>query len=319
MIPIRMRLSFWGLAGALGFAAAVISLAGFLGAWTWWLEILSHFRVQYALCFLLLALAYAAGGKWRGFVGALSLALINAAPVFLFLWPPAAPAPPNQTVFRAMLLNVNCRRGEPAAVRATIASAHPDFLVLEEISPRWLVELAPALAEYPFRKIQARHDNFGIGLFSRQPFDAARIEPFGIVDVPSVFADLTLAGRRLTLVATHPLPPGGALLAAERNRQLEWIARKIASVPGPVLLLGDLNTSPWSPAYRRVLATSGLADAAQGRSIRPTWPSFLPPLWIPLDHVLHSDEIAVHAFAVGPHVGSDHLPLVVDFSCAPRP
>ncbi|MGD9780846.1 MAG: endonuclease/exonuclease/phosphatase family protein [Kiritimatiellia bacterium] len=317
MIAIRMRLGFWGLLGALGFAAAVISLAGFLGSYSWWLEILSHFRLQYALGFLLLSAIFALGRKWRGFAGALILASINAAPVLLFLWPPAPAAPPADSIFRAMLMNVNCQRGDPAAVRAAISNARPDLLVLEEISPRWLEELAPALESYPHRQVAARYDNFGIGLFSRHPLDSARVEPFGIVDVPSVFAELRLEGLRLTLIATHPMPPGGALLAAERDRQLEWLAGEIAVLSGPVLLLGDLNASPWSPAYRRFLENSGLMDSAKGRSIRPTWPSFLPLLWIPLDHALHSDEIAIHARSVGRNVGSDHLPLIVDFSCTP--
>ena len=312
-----MRLRFYGLLGALGFAAAVISLAGFFGAWVWWLEILSHFRVQYTLGFLLLALAFAPGRKWKALAGALVLALVNAAPVLFFVWPPAAPAPTGQAVFRAMLMNVNCARGDPAAVRAAISNAQPELLVLEEISPRWLEELAPALEALPYRKMAPRHDNFGIGLFCRHPIVSARIEPFGLLDIPSIFAKVLLAGQTLQVVATHPLPPGDAQLAAERNRQLTWIARETAALPGPVLLLGDLNTSPWSPVYRRFMQASGLQDSARGRTIQPTWPSFIPLLWIPLDHVLHSCEITVHSHQVGPHVGSDHLPVQVDFSFVP--
>ena len=319
MTAIRARLSFRGLLGALGFAAAAISLAGFLGSYSWWLEILSHFRVQYALCFLLLAALFALGRKWRGAAGALAMALINMGPVLLFLLPRAPLAPASGSSFRAMLMNVNCQRGDPSAVRAAISNANPDLLVLEEISDRWLASLAPALAAYPFRKIQARYDNFGIGLFSRYPLDSIRLEPFGLVDIPSIFAELRLEGRPLTFVATHPMPPGGALLASERNRHLDWMADEIAALSGPVLLLGDLNTSPWSPVYRRFLKNSGLKDSAQGRSIRPTWPSSIPLLWIPLDHALHSDGIAIHKRSVGRNVGSDHLPLIVDFSCTPPP
>lgn len=319
MIAIRMRMSFWGLLGALGFAAAALSLAGFLGSCSWWLEILSHFRVQYALGFLLLAALFALGRKWRGAAGALAMALVNAWPVLLFLLPPTPMAPAAGSSFRALLMNVNCQRGDPSAVRAAISNAHPDLLVLEEISDQWLDALAPALAAYPFRKVQARHDNFGIGLFSRHPLDSAGIAPFGVVDIPSVFAELRLGGRPLTFIATHPMPPGGALLASERNRHLEWMADEIAARSGPVLLLGDLNTSPWSPVYRRFLENSGLMDSAKGRSIRPTWPSGIPLLWIPLDHALHSDGIAIHDRSVGRNIGSDHLPLIVDFSCTPPP
>jgi len=315
----RLRIGRWGLLGALGFASAVISLAGFGGSFAWWLEILSHFRVQYALCFLLLAALFAAGRKWRGAIGAFAMATVNAWPVLLFLLPPTPMAPAAGSSFRAMLMNVNCQRGDSSAVRAAISNANPDLLVLEEISDRWLDSLAPALEAYPFRIFQARYDNFGIGLFSRRPFDSTHIAPFGLVDIPSVFAELRLEGRPLSLVATHPMPPGGALPASERNRHLEWMANKIAALSGPVLLLGDLNTSPWSPVYRRFLKISGLMDSAQGRSIRPTWPSSIPLLWLPLDHALHSDGIAIHARSVGPNIGSDHLPLIVDFSCTPPP
>ena len=314
-----MRLRVTGLLGALGFAAAAISLAGFFGAWAWWLDILSHFRVQYALGFLLLALVFALGRKWRGCAGAILLALINAAPVLLHRWPPAPPAPANRPAYRAMLMNVNCARGDPAAVRTAISNARPDLLVLEEISPRWLGELAPALEGFPYREIAPRHDNFGIGLFSRHPLASARVAPFGLLDVPSVFAEVVLDGQPLRVVATHPLPPGNALLAAERDRQLAWIARETAALPRPVLLLGDLNTSPWSPAYRRFMRTCGLRDSARGRPLQPTWPATIPWLWIPLDHILHSPDMALHARAAGPYVGSDHFPVAADFSLRPAP
>ena len=312
-----LRLRLTGLLGALGFAAAVISLAGFFGAGAWWLEILSHFRVQYALGFLLLALVFALCRKWRGFAGALVLALVNAGPVLLLLWPPAPPPPAGRPVYRAMLMNVNCASGDPAAVRAALSNARPDLLVLEEISPRWLAELAPALEAFPYRKTAPRYDNFGIGLFSRHPLSSARIAPFGLLDVPSIFAEVSLDGQPLRVVATHPLPPGDALLAAERDRHLAWIAHETATLSGPVLLLGDLNTSPWSPAYRRFMQTSGLRDSARGRPLHPTWPAPILLLWIPLDHILHSPDMAIHARAVGPHVGSDHFPVAADFSLCP--
>lgn len=314
MIRPSKRFGFWGLLGALGFAAALISLAGYFGSCTWWLEILSHFRVQYTLCFLALAAIFALGQKWRAVAGALALALLNSGPVLIFLWPFTTAPSGDAPLFRAMLMNVNCQGGDPTAVRAAISNSRPDLLVLEEIDDRWLASLAPVLDSYPYRAVEPRFDNFGIGLFSRHPLDTARIVPFGPINAPSIFAEMQLADRKLTLVATHPMPPGDAWLAAERNRQLDWIARRITELSGPVLLLGDLNMSPWSPAYRRFLNDSGLKDSARGRSIRPTWPASIPLLWIPLDHALHTSDFAIHERTIGPDIGSDHLPLTVDFT-----
>lgn len=319
---VRHRLSPWGLLGAAGFALTIISLGGFLGARAWWLELLSHFRVQYVCGFLVLAGIYALGRKWKHTAGASAMAFVNALPVLLFLLPPAPAAPAGDASFRVMLMNVNTCWGDPAAVRAAISNAQPDLLVLEEISDRWLADLAPALAPYPFREVQPRPDNFGIGLFSRRPLDSARSVPFGLVDIPTLFARVRLDDQPLTLIATHPMPPGEALLAAERNRQLDWLAGEISGLNEPVLLAGDLNAAPWSPVFRRFERTSGLRDSARGRSIHPTWPAFIPPLWIPLDHVLHSPGLAVRNYRVGTSIRSDHLPVIVDVAwpapAAPR-
>ena len=84
-------------------------------------------------------------------------------------------------------------------------------------------------------------------------------------------------------------------------------------LPEPVLVLGDLNASPWSSHFRRFLRDSGLRDSAQGRGVQPTWPAGMPWLWIPIDHCLHSPQLQVVARHVGPNLGSDHYPVVVDF------
>jgi endonuclease/exonuclease/phosphatase (EEP) superfamily protein YafD len=234
MTPLRARIGFWGLLEALGFAAAVISLAGFLGAFTWWLEILSHFRVQYALCFARnLALRFASGRMWPARLAPWPWPWSMPCRCCCSVFPRPRPPPAAAPVFRAMLINVNSHLGDPIAVGAVIASTRPDILVLEEISGRWLNQLAPALEIYPYRQTAPRHDNFGIGLFSLHPIESARIVPFGLVDIPSIFAECRIGSRQLAVVATHPMPPGDALLAAERNRHLDWIARAMASQSRP--------------------------------------------------------------------------------------
>ena len=73
---------------------------------------------------------------------------------------------------------------------------------------------------------------------------------------------------------------------------------------------------PWSQPIR------DLADDADLRSIygrfglAGTWPANAWLLRIPLDNCLVSKEIAVAGRRVGPGIGSDHLPLIVDFALA---
>jgi endonuclease/exonuclease/phosphatase family metal-dependent hydrolase len=50
--------------------------------------------------------------------------------------------------------------------------------------------------------------------------------------------------------------------------------------------------------------------------VLPTYPAWFPLLWLPLDHCLVSADLLVGQFRVGPYAGSDHFPVVVDFSLA---
>ena len=82
----------------------------------------------------------------------------------------------------------------------------------------------------------------------------------------------------------------------------------------PALLIGDLNTTPWSSHFTQVGSDSGLKNSMKGFGFQPSWPVNHCFLRIPLDHVLHSPEITIHNRMIGGEVGSDHFPVIVDFS-----
>jgi endonuclease/exonuclease/phosphatase family metal-dependent hydrolase len=86
------------------------------------------------------------------------------------------------------------------------------------------------------------------------------------------------------------------------RRQLRHLVRDLRGLPGPHLLVGDLNMTP-----RAVHRWSGL----RGLATAPTFPADLPERQ--LDHVLTDDP---HLFAAGCSTPtmpiSDHRPLVVE-------
>ena len=93
----------------------------------------------------------------------------------------------------------------------------------------------------------------------------------------------------------------------------------LATLPGgPKILLGDLNITPWSYFFGRLLRTANLRDPSVGIGFKTTWPVGQILLRIPIDHCLVSPEIAVEDRRVGTDVGSDHFPLVVDFALVAR-
>ncbi len=188
------------------------------------------------------------------------------------------------------------------------------MIVLEEINETWVRQLTRLRADYPFGRWHPREDNFGIALLSRISLDRVEIRQIGQAGVPSVVAHLTLGDRPVTLIGTHPLPPSGPVYASRRDEQLRALNAFVRSLRGEVIMMGDLNTTSWSPVFRRFVRTAGLRDSREGFGCQPTWPVGLPILRIPIDHCLVSSGIIVHNRWVGPDVGADHFPVLVDFS-----
>src|SRR5262245_25992548 len=88
--------------------------------------------------------------------------------------------------------------------------------------------------------------------------------------------------------------------------------RGAANVTGPVIMLGDFNCTPWSPAFAELEARSRLRNSQLGFGTNPTWPTYLPGMQLPIDHCLLSASLVAVDRFVGPAFGSDHYPLVVD-------
>ena len=77
-------------------------------------------------------------------------------------------------------------------------------------------------------------------------------------------------------------------------------------------IVGDLDATPWQPAFRKLTA-SGWRDAADvvGQGLRPTWPSWSPLPIAPLDHVLVRGGVGVTSADTTNIAGSDHRALIV--------
>jgi endonuclease/exonuclease/phosphatase (EEP) superfamily protein YafD len=308
-----------GAAGAVaGTVLCSATVLGFCGRFGWFFDLFSHFRVQY---FLALALATALLLLLRQRKGAVCcgvFAIINLVVILPLYLGDAVEAGEHESMLRAMLINVETESGDPILVGRTIREMNPQLVVLEEINSRWLIDLEEALRAYPYSCVRPREDNFGIGLFSKFPLSNATVVDIGEAKVPSILADVRIETTTLKVIATHPVPPTGAHYAQWRNSQLDRIPDYLPKDGSPILLLGDLNVSPWSHHFKQLLTRTGLRDSSKGRGVQPTWPAGHPLMSIPIDHCLHSRELVVLRKQIGPNVGSDHFPVIVDVAVRDR-
>lgn len=310
----RLKLGIVGLLSAAGAVAVGASIAGFGGRYLWVLDLASHFRVQYLVTLLIVAAAMFALRSYRVASVFTAVALLNLVLVLQLYVGPLPEAGPRGRSLRAMLINVHTINTDHEAVLAAVKRHDPDFVVVEEVNQRWSGALRELEDQYQFVVNEPREDNFGIALLSKHPAFEANVLSVGDLGLPSVLAKFDLKGHRFFILGTHAVPPVSSEGARMRDQHLAALPRITAGLNAPVLLLGDLNASPWSYHFKRLLQDSGLRDASRGRGIQATWPTHMFPLLIPIDHCLHSPEIAIVDKTTGAQIGSDHYPVIVDFA-----
>ncbi|MBN2377337.1 MAG: endonuclease/exonuclease/phosphatase family protein [Sedimentisphaerales bacterium] len=297
------------------YASCIFTLTGFLGKYSMAFELTAHFRMQYLFVFLIAVVFWGRYRKWWWLSAAIIVLIINAAVIlpWYFAGPDTAVID-GASQIRILLSNVHTSNDNYADLLALVERESPDIIVLEETDRGWVRAVKELEAEYNWAEYFPRADNFGITVFSRIKVNEFSIERFGGSDAPSIIADLEIGGSSVKVIATHLLPPATPSYFRMRNRQLEQIARQAAANENALVVIGDFNLTMWSHYYSKFVADSGLKDARQGFGIEPTWPTMLPPLYIPIDQCFCSKNVKVINFKIGNRIGSDHLPLIVDLA-----
>ncbi len=302
----------WLLTFVLLAAAAMASVRGAC----WPCDLASHFPVQLAAAGVLAAAGFAVVGRIRYVVVPAAVIVWNLlALVPFYAGAPAALAEPpaHGRVIRVVALNVAAHNRDRQRVIRFIRAANPEILVVTELNGFWATALEDIAGDFPFRRLEPLEGHFGIGLMSRRPLRVRDDKPAGKQAIVAA-----IDRPDLTIIGTHAFAPFTPQALVLRNRHFAELAAFVRAHKQPVVLVGDLNSSSWSPAFEDLVRDANLIDTRLGRGVQATWPAWLPIPQISIDHALISRGVRVHARFVGDHIGSDHLPVVLDISVDQR-
>jgi endonuclease/exonuclease/phosphatase family metal-dependent hydrolase len=225
------------------------------------------------------------------------------------------------------ILTVNLLDGgaDPSALVDLIAELRVDVACVQELGSR----LAKAIAQVlPEGRLQPDAHNRGLGIASSRRVD---VESFPLPKRDGLAARLSPASwpplaEPIQIVNVHIMGPHTWPYFPSRNTRAGQLAGLLRFLDGepraPRAVLGDFNSSPIWPLYRRMAAR--YADGARvaeraGSPLRPTWPH-VPMLGLRgllrIDHCFLFG-LTARAARVVPIRGSDHLGLCVDV--APEP
>lgn len=317
-LPARLLQRFCGFVTLCTGAATIATLAGFAGRWWWVFDLASHFRVQYFWTLMLAALVLACGRRWKQAGIAIGFVMMNLMLIVpAYFGTTAMQGAKAGNHVRALSLNLFSGNRRHDAARKLVRDAQPDLAVFLEFTEEWNEQLSELSSVLPHTHLIPRSGNFGIGLMSRIPFRDVQTEYLSNGN-PAIVATFGNDADEWMLIAAHPFPPVGREAAGLRNRQLTRLAEIVQQAEIPVVILGDLNITPWSPHFADFLEAAELQDSGRGFGLQPTWPAGNRLLQIPIDHCLVSSGVLMEERRVGPDVGSDHLPLFVSFATQNR-
>jgi endonuclease/exonuclease/phosphatase (EEP) superfamily protein YafD len=225
-----LRIRWRGLLIAGGPICLLATVLGHFASLNWFLELFSHFRVQYFFGLIVCAAVACRGNRtWSAaFVGGAVANLFSIIPFYIGR-DINVPILNGGKPLCAVTANVNQQFGSVARVGKMIAQVDPDILVLQEVSGSWIAELQTFTAKYEHSVVRPRNDGSGMALYSKLPLESSQVERFGIGYSPSIIANLRVRGKLLTVLATHPSSPAGQYQSHIRNTQLEALGRWAAS------------------------------------------------------------------------------------------
>ncbi|MDQ5933069.1 MAG: hypothetical protein QG574_353 [Cyanobacteriota bacterium erpe_2018_sw_21hr_WHONDRS-SW48-000092_B_bin.40] len=324
--PREICAAIGALVRAPALCIAVFSAFAFVGFVCWPVELFAHFRVQYAV---LLAMAipyllYLERNKLNKiYLATCIVALIANLAVVTLSSTSFGSATSNQaqtgaTPLSLLQFNVNSSNTNYPKFDKLIERTKPDIVCVEEVSEGWREHFEKLKSIYPYQSVRARTDNFGIGILSKYKIVQESREPIGIAGVPTIFIEVTVpseAGeKQIQVIATHPPPPVGSSYTNMRDVQMHEIAKRIAQSQKLTILAGDFNCTPWCYIFTDFVKESGLLDSRLNKGIQPTWPTMLPYMVIPIDHVFMSPTIKCTERTVQEDCGSDHFPVLCKFT-----
>lgn len=314
---------------ALSAALCIISVVPLIRNDYWVFRVFEFPRAQKWVINLVLVLAFAAIRSWYAdalFWYVLAALIINQAYLTYQILPFTFLAQkqihnnrdPSRPSLRLLISNVYQPNRKGRLLINELKKCDAEVIIFVETDEWWKDTLVEAFSEdFPHRVLKNLENTYGMLLFSRYELEDTEVRYKLKDNIPSIRTILKhpKAGK-IQLFAVHPEPPipsenpystardGEMLLTGEEAKQSEY----------PVIVAGDLNDVAWSYTTALFLKTSELLDPRRGRGLYSTFHAEYPFFRWPLDHIFCSAHFQLNKMKCLPYVGSDHLPIYVDFA-----
>lgn len=271
-------------------------------------ELLSHFQVFY-LCCALFGAVLAFLLKNTKYIIIHSILIVY---ILSLLIPFYISGNKNEKNHKAILsvyqANVKFSNQESKVLLKQIEEYKPDIVLLIETGELWDKNTLELKKYYPY-EFKSLKGVFGFILYSKFPIKSCKLLDFE-TSIDCIDALLDWNGKTIRIIGAHPPPPMGGEFHKIRNIHLQRFIQLIEPKKDiPTIIVGDLNITPWSYYYNKLIDEANLVSTRNGFGILGSWPSSLP-YKIPIDHCLVTKQFGILNTRVLSSIHSDHLPML---------
>lgn len=178
-------------------------------------------------------------------------------------------------------------------------------LFMSEYTPEYDAIFTLAKSYYQCGKME--QSPFGLALYSNLNFIHCDIV-YPVEDL-DLYPYVRAEHERFIIYGIHPPPPVNSELADIRDQSLWNISESIRKEAKPVIVMGDMNISPYSLVFYSFISNAKLFET-KNRLI-PTWLMGM----INIDHILISNpkQVERENSYLGWWRGSDHRPIFMNY------
>jgi endonuclease/exonuclease/phosphatase (EEP) superfamily protein YafD len=315
----------------LSIAVSILTLGKFV-FWSFPLELLTHFQVNYFWLTVFLVLTsiiswhYLKVKSQIGLFILLFALAVNGLDLVTWYLPNARLDADKTNILKVMSFNIKIENTHLDRIVNSIKSTDPDLALLVEIDAEITKNIGVKIIDrFPY---SFRSPGGDLAVLSKLPLeDSSGEKLLGSKDT-HLITHIKYRNKQIQIIGVHPFVPIKSATFNRRNLQIDALANYLQLKQSPTILMGDFNLSPWSPYYRQFIDKTSLHNTRYGFGILPSWirPStyvklphlLLPLLNIPIDHIFVSKDFKVVNTYVGDNGNSDHAPIISELTMRSR-
>lgn len=304
-----------------GTLVLMLVIAGHLNTLHPAFDSIGHFRLHIAVIGITLGLLLLVS---KSLLGGSALLIVSVLSLFTTVWPTLGATKAQASVdatatYRLLQANLRFDNQTPEEFIRMLGETKPDIATIEEIPDMWAQRLKTVSAMYPHQLICPGRDRIGgVAIISRRPFTPGGLS-YCDGDGAAAVQSVDINGQTVTVAAMHLEWPWPKM----QPQQLVWLEpvfQGIKDAGKPILIGGDMNATPWSAAV------ANIADKTNTRVLPQVWGTWMlqgypkalaPWLGLPIDNILFSDGITLQSATTQRAIGSDHRPILVEFTLEP--